>query len=217
MFYYDIYSMAAQLIKLFEENPDPRKMEMVVDCLRTGGVIIYPTDTVYGIGCDIFNQRAIERICQIKGVKPSQNNFSFICYDLSHISDYARQLSTSTFKLMKKALPGSYTFIVNCSHQVPKILQTKRKTVGIRVPDHNVPRDIVRMLGNPIITTSVHYNEDFVEEYTNPELMAERYANEVDIVIDGGIGGMQSSTVIDCTDDEFEVLREGKGDLYLQI
>lgn len=210
-------SMSAQLIKLYEENPDPRKMEIIVDCLKSGGVIIYPTDTVYGIGCDIFNQKAVEKICQIKGVKPNKNQFSFICYDLSHISFFARQLSTSTFKLMKKALPGPYTFILNSSHEVPKILQNKRKSVGIRVPDHDIPRQIVKELGNPIITTSVHYDPDFIEQSTDPELILERYIDDVDYVIDGGIGDTESSTVIDCTTDDFEILREGKGELFFQF
>lgn len=199
------------------ENPEMRKINRVVEILRAGGVIIYPTDTVYGMGCDIFNQKAIEKILRIKGIKLKQANLSFICYDLSHISEYARHISNPVFKVMKKALPGPFTFILEASSKVPKILNTNKRTVGIRVPDHNIPREIVNMLGNPIITTSIHDEDEVIEYSTDPGLIYDKYENLVDAVIDGGYGNNVPSTVVDCTGDEFEIVREGMGELNLFV
>lgn len=205
--------MSAVFIKINSDNPQERMMKQVIECLKDGGVIIYPTDTIYGLGCDIFNQKALQRVCQIKGIKPNKINLSFICYDLSDISQYARQLDNRTFKVMKKALPGPFTFILEASSKVPKILQAKKKHVGIRVPDHNIPREIVRLLGNPIITSSVKDDDQVVEYTTDPSLIYDNYQNQVDMVIDGGFGGNIPSTVVDCTNNEIEVLREGVGDI----
>lgn len=206
--------MTAEFIKLYEENPERRKIVEVANVLRDGGVIIYPTDTVYGLGCDIFNQKAIERIRLIKGIKGKHLNLSFICYDLSHISEYTKHLDTPTFKLMKKALPGPYTFILESSSKVPKILNVKKKTVGIRVPDNNIPREIVKELGNPIITTSIH-DDDIHDHATDPEIIYDQFVNQVDVVIDGGFGDVHPSTVIDCTGSEPIIVREGIGDINL--
>ncbi len=206
--------MEAEFIKLYKENPERKKVEHVVNVLRNGGVIIYPTDTVYGLGCDIFNQKAIERIRLIKGIKGKHLNLSFICYDLSHISEYTKHLDTPTFKLMKRALPGAYTFILESSSRVPKILNVKKKTVGIRIPDNNIPRDIVNHLGNPIITTSIH-DDDIHDHATDPEVIYNDFKNLVDIVIDGGFGQVHPSTVIDCTLDQPSIIREGIGDISI--
>jgi tRNA threonylcarbamoyl adenosine modification protein (Sua5/YciO/YrdC/YwlC family) len=189
----------------------------VVELLRKGGIIIYPTDTVYGLGCDITNHKAIERICQIRHIKPEKANFSFICYDLSHISDYIKPIDNTTFRVLKKALPGPFTFIFNASHKVPKLLSSNKKTVGIRVPDNAVAREIVRVLGNPILSTSIHDEDDIIEYSTDPELIYEKYEDSVDMVIDGGYGGNIASTVVDCTSGEFEIVREGKGELELYL
>lgn len=205
--------MAAVFIKLYPENPDPRKISQVIDVLQKGGVIIYPTDTIYGMGCDIFNQKAIERIGLIKGVKPKKEHFSFICYDLSNISEYTRSLSTPVFKLMKKALPGPFTFILAANNKVPKLLNSKKKTVGIRVPDHSIPRLLVKELGQPILTTSIRDEDDVIEYSTDPELIYEKYKDLVDIVIDGGYGNNVASTVVDCSSDQIEVIREGLGEI----
>jgi tRNA threonylcarbamoyl adenosine modification protein (Sua5/YciO/YrdC/YwlC family) len=205
--------MAAEFIRLYPENPDPRRIRQITTVLREGGIIIYPTDTVYGLGCDIFNQKAIERICLIKGVKPQKQNFSFICYDLSNISEYTRALSTPVFKLMKKALPGPYTFILEANNKVPKLLNNRKKTVGIRVPDHSIPRTLVRELGQPILTTSIRDEDDVIEYSTDPELIYEKYRDLVDVVIDGGYGNNIASTVVDCTGEEIEVVRQGLGEL----
>ncbi len=204
--------MTAQLLKIHPDNPELRKILEVVDCLRSGGLVIYPTDTVYGLGCDIHNQRAVEKICQIKGIKPQKINLSFICYDLSHISEYAH-VDTPVFKLMKKALPGPFTFILRASNDVPRILHSNKKTVGIRIPDHTIPRLIVKELDHPIITTSVKDDDEIIEYSTDPELIFEKYKHLVDIVIDGGYGNNVASTVVDCTHDEIEVVREGMGNL----
>lgn len=203
--------MAAEFIKLYAENPEMRKIQKIVDILRDGGIIIYPTDTVYGMGCDIHNQRAVERIAQIKGIKPKKHNFSFICYDLSNISEYTRALSTPVFKVMKKALPGPYTFILEANNSVPKILNSNKKTVGIRVPDHSIPRLLVKELGSPILTTSIRDEDDVIEYSTDPELIYEKFKDLVDVVIDGGYGKNVASTILDCTGDEIEVVREGLG------
>jgi tRNA threonylcarbamoyl adenosine modification protein (Sua5/YciO/YrdC/YwlC family) len=205
--------MAADFIKLYEQNPEPRKIEQVVQALQRGGIVIYPTDTVYGIGCDIFNQRAVEKICQIKGIKPKKHNFSIICHDLSNISEYTRALSTPVFKMMKKALPGPYTFILEANHQVPKILNSNKKTIGIRVPDHNIPRLLVQELGRPILTTSIRDEDEIIEYSTDPELIYEKYRDLVDVVIDGGYGKNVASTILDCTGEEIEVVREGLGEV----
>lgn len=209
-----IFTMAASLIKLYPENPELKKILSVVDSLRNGGLIIYPTDTVYGLGCDIHNTKAVEKICRIKGVKPEKANFSFICYDLSHISEYAK-VSTAAFKLMKKALPGAFTFILEASNKVPKILNSNKKTVGIRIPDNNIPRTLVKELGNPIITTSIRDDDEIIEYSTDPELIYEKFTNQVDYVIDGGYGNNIASTIVDATTDEFIIVRQGLGDLSL--
>jgi tRNA threonylcarbamoyl adenosine modification protein (Sua5/YciO/YrdC/YwlC family) len=199
------------LIPLHPDNPQPRNIKTVVDCLRSGGVIIYPTDTIYGLGCDIYNQQAIERICKIKGLNPKHAHFSFICRDLSHLSDFARNIGTPTFRLLKRALPGPYTFILEATRQVPRMLKTRKDTVGIRVPDHIICQQIIESLGNPIMSASLPMEED-VEYYTDPELIHDVFQHQVDIVIDSGIGNMQASTVIDCTGDAPELVREGAGE-----
>ncbi|MCS6795258.1 MAG: L-threonylcarbamoyladenylate synthase [Raineya sp.] len=204
--------MPALFLPIHPQNPEPRKIRQVVECLREGGVVIYPTDTIYGLGCDLHNSRAIERVAQIKQVNPKKANFAFICYDLSHISEYARNFSNATFRLMKKALPGAFTFILPATNKVPKILDNNRKTVGIRVPNHSIPRQIVLELGNPILTTSLHNDaEESINYINDPELIYEKFKNQVDIVIDGGIGGIQPSTIVDCTNDDFEIIRQGAG------
>lgn len=198
-------------LKIYTKNTDPKKILEVVECLKNGGVIIYPTDTVYGLGCDIHNSKAVEKICKIKGLKPEKANLSFICNDLSHIADYAK-VSTPAFKLMKRALPGPFTFVLPASSKVPKIIQANRKTVGIRIPDNIIPRMIVQELGNPIVTTSL--KEDEIIEYSiDPELIMEKYFGLVDLIIDGGIGNITPSTIIDATTDEFEIIRQGLGEI----
>ena len=199
------------LTKLYSENPNPKQIEAIVRVLQEGGVIIYPTDTVYGIGCDIHNQKAVERIARIKNIKPEKANFSFICRDLSHLSQYARQVPSTVFKLMKRNLPGPFTFILNANNKVPRILETKKKTVGIRIPDNDIVAAIVDRLGNPLLTTSVHFDVEMIEYATDPELIHEKYADIVDLVVDGGYGGIGFSTVIDCTGDEIEIVRQGLG------
>lgn len=201
------------LIKIYPENPNAKAIEQVVEVLKKGGLIIYPTDTIYGLGCDITNHKGIEKICQIRGIKPEKANFSFICSDLSHISDYIKPIDTTVFRVLKKALPGPFTFILNANNNVPKLLSSKKKTVGIRVPDNDIAREIVRLLGNPILSTSIRDDDDVIEYSTDPELIHEKYQETVDVVIDGGYGGNEPSTVIDCTNGEFEVLRQGKGSL----
>ncbi|TAI48933.1 L-threonylcarbamoyladenylate synthase [Flagellimonas allohymeniacidonis] len=202
----------AELIKLFEENPNPRQIAHIGDILRKGGLIIYPTDTVYGLGCDISNSKALEKIARIKGVKLAKANWSFVCADLSNLSDYARQIDSPTFKILKRALPGPYTFVLPGSNNLPKDFK-KRKTVGIRVPDNKIAQELVLELGNPIVSTSIHDEDDILEYTTDPELIYEKWNNLVDVVIDGGYGGNVASTVIDLSKGEPEVLREGKGDL----
>ena len=199
------------LIKIYPENPNEKAIEQVVAVLKKGGLIIYPTDTVYGLGCDITNHKAIEKICKIRGIKPEKANFSFICSDLRHISDYIKPIDTTVFRLLKKALPGPFTFIFNASSNVPKLLSTNKKTVGIRVPDNIIARQIVAALGNPIISTSIRDEDEVIEYSTDPELIHEKYQDIVDLVIDGGYGDNEASTVIDCTSGDFEIIREGKG------
>jgi tRNA threonylcarbamoyl adenosine modification protein (Sua5/YciO/YrdC/YwlC family) len=198
------------LIRMHPENPQMRVIKQVVDVLRKGGIIIYPTDTIYGLGCDIFQHKAIERISQIKGINPQKAQFSFICQDLSHLSEYAKQLPTPVYRTLKQHLPGAYTFILGASKQVPKILKTKKDTIGIRVPDNKIARCIVQELGNPILSTSLP--GEFVEDYTDPEIIQDRFGKLVDLVIDGGPGGMIPSTVIDFTSGEPVVVREGAGE-----
>lgn len=201
----------AILLDIHPENPQEKKIREAVDILRNGGVIIYPTDTIYGIGCDIHNTRAVERVCQIKGVKPDKVNLSFICSDLTHISDYAK-IETPVYKVMKKALPGPFTFVLETSSRVPKYAGTKKKTIGIRVPDNNIALALVRELGNPILSTSIRDEDEVIEYSTDPELIYEKYRNLVDAVVNGGYGNNVASTVIDATND-FEVLRPGAGDI----
>ena len=201
------------LIKIYPENPNEKSVQQVVDVLKKGGIIIYPTDTVYGLGCDITNSRAIERICRIKGIKPDKANFSFVCHDLSHITDYTRPIDNETYRILKKALPGPFTFIFNANKNVPKLLSSNKKTVGIRVPDNNIARAIVEMLGNPIISTSIHDDDEIMEYSTDPELIHEKYEEIVDLVIDGGYGDNEPSTIVDCSMGDFEILRQGKGKL----
>lgn len=201
------------LIKIYPENPNEKTIQQVVDVLRKGGIIIYPTDTVYGLGCDITNHRAIETIAKLRRIKPEKANFSFICYDLSHISDYIKPIDNATYRVLKKALPGPFTFIFNASNNVPKLLSSNKKTVGIRVPDNTIARCIVKELGNPILSTSIKDEDEIIEYSTDPELIYEKYQDQVDIVIDGGYGGNVASTIVDCTNGDFEILREGKGDL----
>ena len=203
------------LIKIYPENPNPKAIEQVVQVLRRGGLIIYPTDTVYGLGCDITNQKAIEAICRIRNIKPEKANFSFICYDLSHISDYIKPIDNTTFRVLKKALPGPFTFIFNANHNVPKLLSSNKKTVGIRVPDNDIAREIVKALGNPILSTSIKDDDEIIEYSTDPELIHEKYENMVDLVIDGGYGDNVPSTIVDCTNGDFEIIRDGKGDLEM--
>ncbi|HHU47215.1 MAG TPA: L-threonylcarbamoyladenylate synthase [Bacteroidales bacterium] len=203
------------LIKIYPENPNPRDVKQVVECLQDGGIIIYPTDTIYGIGCDIFKPKSIERIVEIIGDKKKKSTLSFICYDLSHLSDYAKPIPNHIFKAMKKTLPGPFTFILEANNQVPKIMQSKRKTVGIRIPNNNIIREIVKELGNPILSASVKDDDEIIEYTTDPELIHEKFGNRVDIVIDGGYGDNVPSTIIDCTANELEIVREGKGDVEL--
>lgn len=201
----------AILVQIHPDNPDPKKIQQVVEVLQKGGVIIYPTDSVYSIGCDLMNPKALERVARIKDIKLEKANFSIICYDLSHISEFAKNIENPVFKLMKKVLPGPFTFILNASSSVPKIFQSKKKTIGIRVPDNNIAREIVQVLGNPIVSTSVHDDDEIIEYTTDPELIYERYDKLVDIVISGGFGNIHASTVVDCTNGEPEVVREGIG------
>lgn len=198
------------LLNIHPENPDPKRMNQVVDCLRGGGVIIYPTDTVYSIGCDLMNPKAVARVAQLKGLKPEKANFSLICFDLSHISEYAR-IETPDYKLMKKSLPGAFTFILNASSKVPKIFKSNKKTIGIRVPDNSIARELVRLLGNPLIATSVHDDDEVLEYTTDPELIHEKYNQQVDIVINGGFGNNEASTIVDLTTGAPEIVRQGIG------
>jgi tRNA threonylcarbamoyl adenosine modification protein (Sua5/YciO/YrdC/YwlC family) len=207
-----VQNVAAKLIKIHPENPDQRKIEQVVQVLRAGGLVIYPTDTVYGIGCDIFQPKAIEKIAKIKNLKPEKANFAFICHDLSHLADFAR-VSTPVYKVMKKALPGPFTFVLPATAEVPRILNNKRKTIGIRIPDNNIPRMLVKELGHPILTSSIVDEDDVLEYSTDPELIFEKFENQVDIIIDGGYGHNVASTIVLCENDEFEVVRQGLGDL----
>jgi tRNA threonylcarbamoyl adenosine modification protein (Sua5/YciO/YrdC/YwlC family) len=201
------------LMQIHPDNPQPRAIKQTVDCLKSGGVIIYPTDTIYGLGCDIFQPKAIEKICSIKQIQPEKAQFSFICSDLSHLSDFTKSISTPIFRLLKSHLPGPFTFILPASKQVPKLLQTKKSTIGIRVPDNNICQILLKELGHPIISTTLP--GEWVEDYTDPEVMQENFGSRVDLILDGGIGGMQPSTVVDCTNDEPIIIRQGVGILEL--
>lgn len=203
------------LLKIYPENPSQRAIDQVVKCLQDGGIIIYPTDTIYGIGCDIFKPKSVERITEILGDKKKKNAMTFICSDLSNLSDYTKPIPNNIFKVMKKVLPGPFTFILEANNNVPKLLQSNKKTVGIRVPDNNIIREIVRQLGHPILSTSVKDDDEVIEYTTDPELIHEKYDRTVDIVIDGGYGDNTPSTVVDCTSGDIEIVREGKGDISI--
>jgi len=199
------------LIKIYPQNPAERQLQIAVDCLSKSGLVIYPTDTVYGLACDIYKPKAIERIARIKGVDPAKANFSFICHDLSNLSEYTKPIPNPVYKLMRKTLPGPFTFILEANSNIPKIFQNKKKTIGIRIPDNNIARELVRMLGNPVISTSIHDEDEVIEYTTDPELIHEKFEKLVDIVIDGGYGDNEASTVIDCTSGEPVLIRQGKG------
>ena len=202
-------------LKLYNENPNERDIRRVVDVLQQGGVIIYPTDTVYGLGCDITNAKAVEKVARIKGVDIEKSNFSFICSDLSHLSFYARPISNQVFKIIKKNIPGPFTFVLEGSSNVPKYFKGKKKTVGIRVPDNNIIRDIVKELGNPIVSTSIHDDDEIIEYTTDPELIYEKFRDIADLVIDGGYGELVPSTIVDFTGEEPIIIRKGKGKLLI--
>ncbi len=197
------------LLHIHPDNPNQRNIKTVVECLQDGGVVVYPTDTIYGLGCNIFQHKAVERIAQIKGIDPMKAQLSFVCYDLSDLSRYTKSISTPLYRLLKSYLPGPFTFILPASKEVPKMLQSKKSTIGLRVPDNNIARKIVQELDSPILSASLP--GDMVEEYTDPELIYENFKNRVDIVIDGGMGGMVPSTIVDCTSDEYIVTRQGAG------
>jgi tRNA threonylcarbamoyl adenosine modification protein (Sua5/YciO/YrdC/YwlC family) len=198
------------LLHLHPDNPQPRNIKTIVECLLDGGVIIYPTDTIYGLGCDIFQHKAIERICQIKHVDPAKAQLSFICYDLSDLSNYTKSISTPLYRMLKTYLPGAYTFILPASKQVPRILKSRKDTIGLRVPDNIITRSLVKELGHPILSSSLP--GEMVEEYTDPEMIHDKFEHMVDIVVDGGIGGIVPSTIVDCTGEEPQVLRKGLGE-----
>ncbi|WP_419211279.1 L-threonylcarbamoyladenylate synthase [Maribacter sp. X9] len=202
----------AEFIRIYEDNPNPKEIKRVVEVLRKGGLVIYPTDTVYGLGCDITNTKALERIARIKGIKLAKANWSFICTDLSNLSDYVRQIDTATFKILKRALPGPYTFILPGNNNLPKEFK-KKKTVGIRIPDNSIIKALVEALGNPIVSTSIRDDDDVLEYTTDPELILEKWDKLVDVVIDGGYGDNVGSTIIDISSSYPEVIREGKGSL----
>ena len=199
------------LLKIYPENPNPKDVRRVVDVLRNGGIIIYPTDTVYGMGGDITNQKAVEKVARFKNVSVEKSNFSFICSDLSHLSDFSKPVSNQVFKLLKKYLPGPFTFILNANSNVPRYFKGKKKTVGVRIPDNSIIIEIVKELGNPIMSTSIHDDDEIVEYSTDPELIHERFHDIVDVVVDGGYGDNTPSTIVDCTDDFPTVIRQGKG------
>ncbi|MBO9632810.1 MAG: threonylcarbamoyl-AMP synthase [Chitinophagaceae bacterium] len=202
------------LLHLHPEDPQPRNLRTIAATLTKGGVIIYPTDTIYGLGCDIFQHKAVERIARIKGVDPQKAQLSFICYDLSDLSKYTKSISTPVYRMLKSYLPGPYTFILPASKEVPKILKSKKDTIGLRIPNNNIARAIVKELGHPILSASLP--GEMVEEYTDPELMIDKFGKQVDLVIDGGIGGMVPSTIVDCTGDSPVVIRQGAGAFEMQ-
>ncbi len=204
----------ADIIRIYEQNPNLKEIDRVISVLKKGGLVIYPTDTVYALGCDITNIKALERVARIKGIKLEKSNFSFVCHDLSNLSDYVKQIDTSVFKILKRALPGAYTFILPGAKSLPNPFK-KRKTVGIRVPDNNIILEIVKQLGNPVISTSIHDDDEILEYTTDPELILEKWHDLVDIVIDGGYGGNEASTIIDLSNEEPIIIREGKGSLEI--
>lgn len=197
------------LLSIHPENPQQRLVDQVVECLKDGGIIIYPTDTIYGLGCDIHHPKAVERICRIKNIDPKKAQLSFICRDLSHLSDYTKSIATPLYRVLKNALPGPYTFILPASKQVPKILKSKKETIGLRVPNNVICMSILETMDNPLLSASLP--GDMVEEYTDPEIIYETFGKLVDYVIDGGHGGIIPSTIVDCTTDEWTVIREGLG------
>ena len=199
------------LVRLYDENPNQKEIDRIVELLRDGAVIIFPTDTIYGIGCDITKSKAVERVARIKNVRPEKADFSFILYDLSQISDYCRPFPNNIFKLLKKNLPGPFTFLLQANSNVPKLFKNSKKNIGIRIPDNNILRTIVKELGNPVLSTSVHHDDVVLEYITDPELIEEKYGHQVDLVIDGGYGGNRPSTIVDCTTGEAEIIRQGKG------
>jgi tRNA threonylcarbamoyl adenosine modification protein (Sua5/YciO/YrdC/YwlC family) len=205
----------AIFLKLYVDNPEQKKLDLIVEVLQNDGVIIYPTDTVYGMGCSIHSRKAIERLARLKGITPGKERFSLLFDSLSQISEYAKNIHTPVFKVIKKAVPGPYTFILHSSNKLPKLLNSTKKTVGVRVPDHNIPRTIVEQLGHPIITTSIRDEDEVIEYSTDPELIFEKFKNLVDLVIDGGYGNNVPSTIIDFTTEEPEIIREGLGDINL--
>ena len=201
------------LIRLYNENPEPRRINQILDVLRNAGLIIYPNDTVYAMGCDISNQKAVEKVARLKGIQVEKSQFSFICYDLSQLSDFTKPIPNPIFKLMRRNLPGPFTFILEANNNVPRYFKGKKKTVGIRVPNNNITREIVKELGNPIFSTSVHSNDEIEAYPTDPELIHEEFSDKVDLVIDGGFGDNNVSTIIDCTGDNYVIVREGKGEI----
>lgn len=205
--------MMAEFFRINADNPQERILNQVVDILKKGGLIIYPTDTVYGVGCDLMNQSALKKLIRFKGLKPNKMNLSFICYDLSDITNYVKHIETPTFRVLKKALPGPFTFIMQASNSVPKLVDSKKKEVGIRVPNHNIPRELVNILGNPIVTTSLKREDAILEYPTDPELIYEDYGNLVDAVIDGGFGKIHLSTVVNLTNGDFDIERQGLGEI----
>ena len=202
------------LIQIHPDNPQPRLIKQVAECLKDGGVIIYPTDTIYGLGCDIAKHKAVERICVIKNIDPQKAQLSFICRDLSNLSDYTKSIDTPLYRLLKSYLPGPYTFILPASKQVPKILQSKKHSIGLRIPDNAICHHILDALGNPILSASLP--GEMVEEYTDPEVIYEKFGAVVDFVVDGGIGGMVPSTIVDCTTDDWQVIRKGEGEIVFE-
>ncbi len=207
--------MPAEFLYIHPQNPEKRKINYVVDTLRNGGIIIYPTDTIYGIGCDLMNRKSVERLCKIMNIKPNKLDLSFICNDLSHIAEFVKRIDTPVFKVLKRSLPGPFTFILESSSRVPKILDVNKKTVGIRIPDHTIPRTLVAELGNPLITSSIKDDDHIVEYTTDPEEIYKDFKNLVDIVIDGGAGGNVPSTVVDCTGEQLKIIRQGLGKIDL--
>ncbi|MCK5857299.1 MAG: threonylcarbamoyl-AMP synthase [Bacteroidales bacterium] len=203
------------IIRLYEDNPSPKHIRTIAKCLRDGGIIIYPTDTVYTFGCDINKQKAIEKIAKLKGVDPKKNNFSIVCESLSSASEFTKPISNPTFKIMKRCLPGPFTFILNANSKLPKLFQRKKKTVGIRIPNNAIVQDIIKELGNPILSASLHHKDKIIDYISDAELIYDEYKNKVDIVVNGGVGGNMPSTIVDCTSEENVIIREGLGDLSL--
>jgi tRNA threonylcarbamoyl adenosine modification protein (Sua5/YciO/YrdC/YwlC family) len=199
------------LLRIHPQNPEERKIKMAAECLIDGGVVIYPTDTVYGLGCDIYQPASVERICRIKGIRPEKSNFSIVCHDFSHLSDFTKQIDTPVFRVMRKATPGPFTFILPANNKVPKLFKGKKKTVGIRIPNNNICRLIVKELGHPIVSTSIHDDDRIIDYTTDPGIIYEKYKNLVDIVIDGGFGNNKPSTIVDCSDGNFTITRQGLG------